>query len=480
MYYKLGAGIESVSYQSIDAFAKLVVLLVKYSGTTPSTVGGATTHSAKTSILNRVLNIVAKVLIQEYEAKKTKFNQRPYFRLFDNWLIEFNSIDSETTSTQDADSAENQNASSGTEGALSESESNGATDVNANDADRSADGSIAANDGTTPNASNTSGNVSLHLQILFVFGGAFSALQPARLPGFAFAWLELISHRNFMAKLLLAKSQKGWPLFQRLLGELFHFLEPYLRSAELTDPIRLLYKGTLRVLLVLLHDFPEFLCDYHFSFCDAIPPSCIQMRNLILSAFPRSMRLPDPFTPNLKVDLLPEINQPPRILSNYISILNIPSTPSNGPASTLRNEVDNYLKTRTPLSFLSDLRPRFLLLPAQEAAVCGTKYNVRVINALVLYVGMQAIAQLQNKSSQVTLIFIYFVCGVHSLILLRLRLLLLTVHPWIFSNIWHLIWMLRVVTFSLMPLPISCVIPTTTPTISAVCYSISLLKQHKK
>ncbi|KAL7265720.1 hypothetical protein ACSBR1_003496 [Camellia fascicularis] len=49
--------------------------------------------------------------------------------------------------------------------------------------------------------------------------------------------------------------------------------------------IHVLYKGTLRVLLVLLHDFPEFLCDYHFSFCDVIPSSCIQMRNVILSAF---------------------------------------------------------------------------------------------------------------------------------------------------------------------------------------------------
>jgi len=68
-----------------------------------------------------------------------------------------------------------------------------------------------------------------------------------------------------------------------------------------SDQVRVLYKGTLRVLLVLLHDFPEFLCDYHFTFCDVIPPSCIQMRNIILSAFPRSMRLPDPSTPNLKV-----------------------------------------------------------------------------------------------------------------------------------------------------------------------------------
>ncbi len=59
-------------------------------------------------------------------------------------------------------------------------------------------------------------------------------------------------------------------------------------------------QGTLRVLLVLLHDFPEFLCEYHFELCNMVPPSCIQMRNLILSAFPRNMTLPDPFTPNLK------------------------------------------------------------------------------------------------------------------------------------------------------------------------------------
>ncbi len=41
------------------------------------------------------------------------------------------------------------------------------------------------------------------------------------------------------------------------------------------------------------------------------------MRNLILSAFPRNMRLPDPFTPNLKVDMLNEINMPPRIMTSF-------------------------------------------------------------------------------------------------------------------------------------------------------------------
>ena len=69
-----------------------------------------------------------------------------------------------------------------------------------------------------------------------------TVLQPLRVPGFAFAWLELISHRNLMPKLLLAPNHKGWLSFQRLLLALLKFLEPYLRNAELTDAVRLLYK----------------------------------------------------------------------------------------------------------------------------------------------------------------------------------------------------------------------------------------------
>jgi CCR4-NOT transcription complex subunit 1 len=157
------------------------------------------------------------------------------------------------------------------------------------------------------------------LPILSHIAEVLHHFQPAHFSGFAFAWLGLVAHRSFMPKIL--KDQKGWPIMQQLLVELFQFLEPYLRTAKLTPAIRLFYKGTLRLLLVFLHDFPEFLCDYHFSFCDVIPTSCLQLRNLILSAFPRMMKLPDPFTPNLKVDLLPEIKEPPHILSNYLQAL---------------------------------------------------------------------------------------------------------------------------------------------------------------
>ncbi|KAL8489890.1 hypothetical protein ACS0TY_025686 [Phlomoides rotata] len=48
------------------------------------------------------------------------------------------------------------------------------------------------------------------------------------------------------------------------------------------DPVHFLYKGTLRVLLVLLHDFPEFLCDYHFSFSGFIKPTIFLFNSLPL------------------------------------------------------------------------------------------------------------------------------------------------------------------------------------------------------
>ncbi|KAF5732911.1 Ccr4-not transcription complex putative isoform 1 [Tripterygium wilfordii] len=281
--------------------------------------------SSKLSLLSRILAVINRFIQKDSEEKKASFHPIPYFRLFINWLLDLSSLDPVT------------------------------------------DGS--------------------NFQILAAFANAFHALQPLRVPAFSFAWLELVSHRSFMPKLLTGNGQKGWPHVQRLLVDLFQFLEPYLRNAELGGPVRLLYKGTLRMLLVLLHDFPEFLCDYHFTFCDVIPPSCIQMRNIILSAFPRNMRLPDPSTPNLKIDLLPEIREPPHILSEVDAALK---------AKQIKADVDDYLMTRQPGSFLTELKQK-LLLPPSDTALAGTRYNVPLINSLVLYIGMQAIQQLQAK-----------------------------------------------------------------------------------
>jgi CCR4-NOT transcription complex subunit 1 len=302
-------------YHTMDAFVKLVVVLVRYSGEPSNTL-------AKVNLLNKVLITVTQVLLQDHEKRQVEFHQLPYHRFFIMILNDLCSPDP----VFDA--------------------------------------------------------ISFH--VLQCFCSAYHMVRPSKAPGFAYAWLELVSHRVFVSKLLLqTPQQKGWPLFHQLLIDLFKFLSPFLRNSELVKPTQTLYKGTLRVLLVLLHDFPEFLCDYHFSFCDVIPPNCIQMRNLILSAFPRNMRLPDPFTPNLKVELLPDIQNAPRILPAYIQLI----------SPELKKNLDNYIKTRAPVTFLPELRGHL-----QVSTEPGKQYNSSLINAIVLYVGTQAIAFIHSKS----------------------------------------------------------------------------------
>ena len=136
------------------------------------------------------------------------------------------------------------------------------------------------------------------------------------------AGLQLISHRSFLPQLLVASDHHGALLCQKLIHSLLKFLGPLLKSGQvLPNAIKIFYRGTLRVLVVLLHDFPEFLCQNYLSFSQAIPPTCVQLRNLILSAFPRTMHLPDPFTPDLKLDQLPESSELPQFDQSQLSVL---------------------------------------------------------------------------------------------------------------------------------------------------------------
>jgi len=148
-----------------------------------------------------------------------------------------------------------------------------------------------------------------------------------------------------------------------------------------------LYKGTLKVFLVLLHDFPEFLCEYCYALCDVIPCNAIQMRNLVLSAFPRNMRLPDPFTPNLKIDSLPEITQAPKGSSILTNLAN----------QSFKKDLESYLRSRSPVAFLSDLRGYLQQTGANQTSD-SNHYNIPLINALVLYVGQFAIQAITPKN----------------------------------------------------------------------------------
>ena len=145
----------------------------------------------KVGVLTKVLNVASRVLLRDSETTRNDgsgFDQRPYFRLFLNILHAVNNLEPSMEAVV--------------------------------------------------------------FPVHRAFANIFHALNPARVPSFAFAWLELISHRTFMPKLLLAKQQKGWALMHRLVVDLFVFMQPYLRNAELNDAVRLLYVPSASCLCV--------------------------------------------------------------------------------------------------------------------------------------------------------------------------------------------------------------------------------------
>ncbi|KAG9509989.1 CCR4-NOT transcription complex subunit 1, partial [Fragariocoptes setiger] len=343
-------------FNTLDAFTNLIVLLIKNSGSSSPT-SGAPEPTAKINLLSKILSIIASVTIRDQEVRQTEFQHLPYYRILILLFIELTLVPTALGfPTQPA---------------------------------YNFDQIGPALDPFTE---------TVQFQVLNEFCRVLRSLRPSKVPSFAFAWLDFLANRLFIEKCLNGKpggSQKGWALYAQLLIDLIKFEAPFLRNVELPQSVDLLYKGTLKVFLVLLHDFPEFLCEYCYSLCDVIPCNAIQMRNLVLSAFPRKMRLPDPFTRNLKIDQLPEMSQPPKTGPIQASIFN---------SITFKDVLDTYLRTRTPVTFLNDLKACLRNPAATHLQQIGPplasneSLNVPLLNALILYVGQSAIAAIAPRS----------------------------------------------------------------------------------
>lgn len=146
-----------------------------------------------------------------------------------------------------------------------------------------------------------------------------------------------------------------------------------------------LYRGVLRILLILHHDFPEFLAENHYRLCNIIPAHCMQLRNLVLSAYPSSFpELPDPFTAGLKVDRLEEIRNPPRIAGDIIQ-----------PLLCIKDVVDSSLRS-------TDISDENITTVANAAHNSSSDYgnsnvNTPLLHALALYLGESALSAAGQK-----------------------------------------------------------------------------------
>ena len=73
-------------FHTLDAYVRLITLLVKHSGESANTV-------TKVNLLNKVLGIVAGVLIIDHDMRTAGFQQVPYHRIFIMLFLELNSPD---------------------------------------------------------------------------------------------------------------------------------------------------------------------------------------------------------------------------------------------------------------------------------------------------------------------------------------------------------------------------------------------------
>lgn len=130
-------------------------------------------------------------------------------------------------------------------------------------------------------------------EITVAFQTILHRLVPCDYPAFAFGWLELVSHRIFIARCM--RTPELWGRYTDLIVDALKFVEFLTQDHAISPNGLVFYKSMFKLMLILLHDYPQFLISQHFPLCDAIPPYCVQMLNTVLCSFPPELRLPEPF-----------------------------------------------------------------------------------------------------------------------------------------------------------------------------------------
>ena len=223
--------------------------------------------------------------------------------------------------------------------------------------------------------------------------GNLLILQPMHFQRFMFSWLALVAHRILIPAMLEGgQSDERWEVYTRLMETLLAFTGQLIKPSGETVEAENFYCGVLRVLLVIHHDYPEFLGEHHFRLCNSLPMHCTQLRNLIVSAYPSNiLEIPDPITAGLKIDRFENSLQAPVVRTDIVDILL---------KSGIKANIDNLLKALEPKA--QDVRKICDAVYFPQAKESGfelvpTTADPALIHALVLYIG---IATLGNDAAK--------------------------------------------------------------------------------
>ncbi|KAK3381600.1 CCR4-Not complex component, Not1-domain-containing protein [Podospora didyma] len=229
-------------------------------------------------------------------------------------------------------------------------------------------------------------------RIFLKFAARLYDLRPTLYPAFVFGWMGLLAHRVFLPSLLQMPHEAGWTPFTKLLQHLLSYLGNLLKPFEVSALAKEIYQAVLKLLVILQHDFPEYLATNHIELCQSLPPHATQLLNMILVASPTSFaKLADPFQPGLKVERIPDMKEAPPSTYDSAGLLRqiglfdiLEQTLQNGPSEDAVAQISHAINKTDG-----------------EASTFGyvpVMVNRQVIDAVVAYIGNFAISRASSKS----------------------------------------------------------------------------------
>lgn len=317
-------GNSTEAFISIDALARLIVLLVK--GREEGEV-----QSDKVAYLNLILSTVVLVLNHHHVMRGEQFNQKVFFRLFSVMLCEFAAHESEFT-------------------------------------------------------------VEEHHQILLVFAAKLLDLRPSHFPGFLYGWLGLVSHQNFLPQLMEIPDRVGWNSLADLVEGLMFYVGELLKPLNTPHLVKMIYRAVVKLIVILQHDFPDFLAANQAKISSNIPIHCSQLLNLILNSSPSFNKAPNPLTEGLKVDRIEEMRQASDSSTDIETALHqsgllevldqaLASGPSEDAVAHIAHAIQQKKGRQTGLGFVP------------------LNTDVQLVRSLVVYIGKHSIARAEIKGA---------------------------------------------------------------------------------
>jgi CCR4-NOT transcription complex subunit 1 len=169
-----------------------------------------------------------------------------------------------------------------------------------------------------------------------------------------------------------------------------------LKSFEVSNVAKDMYHATLKLLIVLQHDFPDYVAANHLQLCESIPPHCTQLLNMVLVASPASSgKLPDPLQPGLKLDRMEQIHDAPssgedpaRFLGQIGLLEILDEALQNGPSEDAIAQITHAINKTDG----QQQRTTFGYVPVNA--------NLKLVDAVTAYIGGFAVARSAQEKSE--------------------------------------------------------------------------------